>query len=117
MSSTLLVGCVKRSSGSSNGELQLEALRKEDADAGWSIDSTKISVSSGTVKPLVVAYSAPQTPPHNTIASIGYGHFVKLTLRGMLKGGNPPPPLPEGRKVVIHVRAYLDPIVVSTNEN
>ena len=106
---TLDIGSLKGSSGSSSGEIVFDGLSSDDTAAGWSVDSTKIQVPAGIIKPLKVTFSAPDQVPQNTVARLGVKHCVELNLRGVIKGGTPSPPSPEGIRVCIKIQASLMP--------
>jgi hypothetical protein len=91
-SATIEFGAIKASAGAAAGELVAEDLPAAAKDAGWSVDSLKLSVPAGEKRPLVVRFTAPtlakcQGSSQGALAEMGMPSEQVLTLNCSMKGG------------------------------
>jgi hypothetical protein len=91
-SATIEFGAVKASTGAAAGELVIEELPAAAKDAGWSVDSLKLSVPAGEKRPLVVRFTAPplaklQGTSQGALAEAGLPSEQQLMLNCSMKGG------------------------------
>jgi hypothetical protein len=91
-SAVIEFGAVKASTGAAAGELVVEELPAAAKEAGWSVDSLKLSVPAGEKRPLVVRFTAPplaklQGSSQGALAEAGLPSEQQLTLNCSMKGG------------------------------